>query len=155
RLAEAGDAVLQLATAEIHNRNAVIFELRNEHLLARRIEREVIDAPSDGPEWYLAVKLENSCTVRVGNFGGRTSPQRKQSNGDNAPNVSSAVPHRFSPSNQAHRTLWRTITRVQVSYISIIRGVVSHPHQTGLRSSVTGAVLKKTTGGWRRSRLLS
>jgi hypothetical protein len=50
--------VQQPAAAQIDNSNAIVFELGDKHMLARRIECEMIDAAVDRPKWDLVLHHE-------------------------------------------------------------------------------------------------
>ena len=50
----------QPAAAQIDNSNAIVFELGDKHMLARRIECEMIDAAVDRPECDLFLQFEKS-----------------------------------------------------------------------------------------------
>jgi hypothetical protein len=52
--------VQQPAVAQPHDPNAIVLELRYEHLFTRRIEREMIDATVNLPERDLAFQFEKS-----------------------------------------------------------------------------------------------
>jgi len=55
--------VQQPAAAQIDNSNAIVFELGDKQMLARRIEREMVDAAIDRPKWDLVLQFEKSRAV--------------------------------------------------------------------------------------------
>jgi hypothetical protein len=88
--------VQQPAAAQIDNSNAIVFELRDEHVFARRIEREMIDAAVNCPKWDLVLEFEK-LAVLLRNARARSYYTRQnshqQSKGDEAPDISSATLH--------------------------------------------------------------
>lgn len=75
-LAQAGDSVQQAAAGQINHSNTVVLQLRNEHVLVRRIEREMIDATVDRPERDLTLEFENSLAVLLGDPWAHSSRER-------------------------------------------------------------------------------